>query len=178
MQQCKQRAERGSAKRTMNAAAGSCGGRRRLGWWAALLALVGATSDVPRFGLSTVAAQPEVHRLAAQAPPSWQEFAQQLQSKLVQRLATRAEAVGRLANQMAGGADTDGAEPRTVTARVWVSRDGKIERLEFDGLDDATAKELRTLVSRDEVGQPPPDMLQPIHLRLSLRPKSDQQQMQ
>jgi hypothetical protein len=79
---------------------------------------------------------------------------------------------------MAGGPDAKEAEPRNVIARVWVSRDGKIERLDFDGLDDATARELRTLVSKDDVGQPPPDMLQPIQLRLSLRPKPDPQQAQ
>jgi hypothetical protein len=162
----------------MNEVGGSNGEGRRAGWWAALLALVGAASDVPRLGVSAVGAEPEIHRSAAQAPSSWREFAQQLQGKLVQRLAAHTEAVNKLAKQMAGGADAKEAEPRNVIARVWVSRAGKIERLEFDGIDDATARELRTLMSKDDVGQPPPDMLQPVQLRLSLRPKPDQQQAQ
>jgi hypothetical protein len=155
----------------MKAANGSNGDGRRAGWWAALLALVGATSDVPRLGISTAGAQPEMHRSTAQAPSSWQDFAVQLQTKLVQRLATNDEAVGKLAKQMAG----TGAEPRTVTVRVWVSFDGKIERIEFDGVDDAAASQLRKLVINDEVGLPPPDMLQPIRLRLSLHPKPEQE---
>lgn len=162
----------------MNAASGSNGDGRRSGWWAALLALVGATSDVPRLGVSTVAAQPEIYRSAAQVPQAWREFALQLQSKFVQRLASDQDAVGRLAKEMAGGAEATSAEARTVTLRAWVLPDGKVERLEFDGLDPSVAVGLRALLSDVDGGSPPPDMLQPVHLRLSLRPKPAQERAQ
>jgi hypothetical protein len=162
----------------MNEVGGSNADGRRSGWWAALLALVGVASDVPRLGVSTVGAQPEIHRSAVQAPSSWRDFAQRLQGKLAQRLAADTEAVSKLAKQMAAIADAKEAEPRAIFARVWVSRDGKIERLEFDGLDGDTAKEVRALVGEDDVGPPPPDMPQPIQLRLSLRTNPEQQQAQ
>jgi hypothetical protein len=55
--------------------------------------------------------------------------------------------------------------------------DGKIERVESDGLDPVAAISLRALLAGEGVGVPPSDMLQPLHLRLTLRPndKSGQQ---
>jgi hypothetical protein len=106
MQPRKRCAKRGLETRrceTMNAASGNNGSGHRAGWWAALLALLGVASDVPRLGISPVAAQPEIQRLAVQAPPSWQEFAMQLQGKLLQRLGADGEAISTLAKQLAGG---------------------------------------------------------------------------
>jgi hypothetical protein len=68
-----------------------------------------------------------------------------------------------------GGPD---APARTVVARTWIRPDGRVERLEFDGLDDSeTTVSLRMLLMLENVGTPPPDMLQPLRLRLALRPK-------
>jgi hypothetical protein len=55
--------------------------------------------------------------------------------------------------------------------------DGKVNRVEFDGIDDPDAiNELRALLIDGNVGAPPPEMLQPLHLRLSLRAKDASRQ--
>jgi hypothetical protein len=161
----------------MNAASGNNSDGRRAGWWVALLALLGVTADVLCLGVSTVRAQPEIYRSAAEVPPGWREFALQLQGKFVQRLASDQDAVDKLARDMAAGAGA-GAEGRIVALRAWILPDGKVQRLEFDSLDPAVAAALRALLSNTDGGPPPPDMLQPVHLRLSLRPKSAQERTQ
>jgi hypothetical protein len=160
----------------MKGASGSIGDSGRVRWWAALLALIGGTSDLPRLGVSTVVAQPEIYRSAGQVPGAWREFALQLQSKFVQRLASDQDAVRSLAKEMSAGAEAAGAEARAVTLRAWVLPDGKVARLEFDGLEPAMTAALRTLLIKVDAGSPPADMLQPVHLRLSLRPQPVQEQ--
>ena len=47
-----------------------------------------------------------------------------------------------------------------------------MNRIEVDGIDDVdAAADLRALLIDGDVGVPPPAMLQPLHLRLSPRPK-------
>lgn len=123
-------------------------------------------------GTSAVPAQDTDYRSATTAPATWQAFAQQLQSQFVQRLAADDKEAHSFQEFMAQRDAGPNAPPLTFVARTWVLPDGKIERLEFDGLDDKdVAVHLRTLLTRDNVGVPPPDMLQPLRLRLSLRPK-------
>jgi hypothetical protein len=61
--------------------------------------------------------------------------------------------------------------------RTWVLADGSVNRVEFTGIDDRKAvDELRALLVDGNVGAPPPEMLQPLHLRLSLRAKQPSRQ--
>ncbi len=59
-----------------------------------------------------------------------------------------------------------------VIARVWITREGWVERVEFDSLGDAqAAADLRALLSRKPLPEPPPpDMRQPLVLQLTLAP--------
>ncbi|MNR63492.1 hypothetical protein D3C85_1858230 [compost metagenome] len=54
--------------------------------------------------------------------------------------------------------------------RLWVTPQGRIERLEFDSLGQAQADaDLRQLLAADPLPEPPPrDMRQPLVLQLSL----------
>lgn len=66
--------------------------------------------------------------------------------------------------------------PEILVARTWISSKGEVERLEFSGLDlddDTVAIYLRTRLASVVVGPPPSNMLQPLHLRLSLRAKDE-----
>ncbi len=68
----------------------------------------------------------------------------------------------------------------SLRMRVWMGASGSVERIEFDGLADPDAAvDLRALLMPVQVSAPPPDMLQPLRMRLSLRlghpPKSDAQ---
>lgn len=129
-----------------------------------LFAAVGA-------GTSMAAAQDAGYRSAATAPASWQAFAKQLQGHFEQRLAADDKDARSFQEYVSKREAGSNASPLTFVARTWVLPDGKVERLEFDGLDDKEiAVHLRTLLTRDNVGTPPADMLQPLRLRLSLRP--------
>jgi hypothetical protein len=161
------------ATMTKNADATSNKGNR-LAWWKRLLWSLGAITGIVTTGVGTscspAAAQDVDYRSAATAPAAWQEFAQRLQARFQDRLATD-EDVQLLQDYIAkrsGGVSTTAL---ALMVRAWVLPDGKVERVEFDGLDDDhLAVRLRTLLAVGDVGVPPSDMLQPLRLRLSLRP--------
>jgi hypothetical protein len=110
------------------------------------------------------------YRPAAAAPETWRAFASQLQSRFQQRLAAADEDAWQFQDYLARRTAAANASPAVLTMRTWISPDGKVERIEFDGLDDPEVElRLRTLFAGD-VGAPPADMLQPLRMRLSLRP--------
>lgn len=137
---------------------------RRLGAVVGLLGGVGAAT-----GTTSAAAQQGSYRSAVSAPAAWQAFARQLQSRFQQRLAADDAAARRFLDQVEKRGEAGSATPVAVTVRTWILPDGSVERLEFNGLDQAAAVDLRALLTRDNVGAPPSDMLQPLHLRLTLR---------
>ncbi len=112
------------------------------------------------------------YRPAAAAPAMWQAFAKGLQSRLEYRLARDDDSARRAQDAIAKHEQQRSAN--TLSVRAWVSRDGRVERLEFDGLNDDVATNLRALLAGVTVGEPPADMLQPLHLRLALRPTDHQ----
>lgn len=157
---------------------GASGGNSswRKSWWRRAFRSLGALSGLlAASGAATsgASAQEAAYRPAATAPAAWQNFARELQSRFEARLAddvADARAFQDYLKQR--GSD---AQPLTFTARTWILPDGRIERLEFDDLDDKQiAVHLRTLLTRGAVGAPPQDMLQPLRLRLSLRPNDRQ----
>ncbi len=107
-------------------------------------------------------------------PPAWQEFASRLQNRFQEQLADDDDEVRGIQDDLAERAAAGGTTP-AITVRAWILPDGKIERLECNGLDDASAVALKSLLTRVDAGTPPADMLQPLHLRLSLRPKDQPQ---
>lgn len=147
----------------------------RIGRWTSFLRWLGAVTGLLGAGLGTATsstiAQQSDYQAAAAAPAAWQQFAKQLQDRFQQRLAADDEGARRFQDDMTKRAGAARAPPASVIARTWILPDGKIERIDFDGLDPAVATNLRVLLTRGEVGVPPSDMLQPVHLRLSLRPK-------
>jgi hypothetical protein len=140
-----------------------------LRWLGAATGLLGAGLGT---GAAPVTAQQSDYRAAATAPAAWQQFSKQLQDRFQQRLAADDAGTRRFQDDMTKRAGAAKATPASVIARTWILPDGKIERIEFDGLDSAVAVNLRALLSRGDVGMPPSDMLPPVLLRLSLRPNS------
>lgn len=158
---------------TMNVAA-VANKRRRMTRWKRVLRSLGAVTGLfaASAGTSLVVAQEPGYRSAATAPAAWQAFAKQLQARFEQRLAADDAAARKFQDYMTKRDAGPNAPPLTFVARAWILPDGEVERLEFDGLDDKEiAVNLRLLLARDNVGGPPPDMLQPLRLRLSLRQK-------
>ena len=157
--------------------AGAGGGRRsRVTWWkkifrpvAAMAGLIVAGTDAKT---APVAVESGEYRSATTVPESWQVFARQLQQRFEQQLGADSGGARRIQDYLmrqAGGAD---APALKLALRAWVLTDGKVSRIEVDGMDDAGMRvELRSLLMTGSVGVPPPAMLQPVHLRLSLRAK-------
>jgi hypothetical protein len=117
------------------------------------------------------------YRSATAAPETWQAFARQLQGQVEQRLAGDDAKARRFQDYLTSRSQQSGAAPLTVVLRISVLADGQLHHVEFDGIDDADAiADLRALLIGENVGAPPPEMLQPLHLRLSLRAKDAQRQ--
>jgi hypothetical protein len=148
-------------------------------WWKRILRSLAATTGLLAAGAgveaSPVAVDGSSYRSAAAAPESWKVFSQQLRGQLEQKLEADDDRARHLQEFLVNrGRST--ATPLALTVRAWVMPDGKLQRVELDGIDDATVSAgLRDLLIAGSVGTPPPDMLQPLHLRLSLR-ATDQQQ--
>jgi hypothetical protein len=167
--------DRARKKMTMMDAGAVANSRRRTTWWKRAFRSFGAVTGLfaaVGAGTSITAAQNAGYRSAASAPAAWQAFAKQLQGRFEQRLAGDDSEACTFQDYMAKRKAELNGPPPAFEARTWILPDGKIERIEFDGLDDEQiAVHLRVLLTRDNVGVPPPDMLQPLRLRLSLRPK-------
>ena len=149
----------------------------RVGWWKRLFRSLGTATGLLTAGLGAQASPADSqrgdYRVAAAAPAAWQEFAKQLQNRFQQRLAADDEAARRFRDDVAKlGGGKDAGSP-TLIVRTWILPDGKIERVESDGLDPVAAISLRALLAGEGVGVPPSDMLQPLHLRLTLRPNDN-----
>lgn len=151
----------------------------RATWWhriaGSLAAAAGLLAAGPGVDASPVAAERSDYRPADAAPPAWQTFARQLKEKIEQRLAGDDEKA-RHFQEYLGNRDI-GDAPVTFVLRAWISSDGQLHRVEFDGLNAPGASvDLRALLTGRNVGAPPPEMLQPLHLRFSLRATDRPQQ--
>lgn len=119
-------------------------------------------------GSAPSAAQPMDYHAGTTAPAAWRDFARLLQARLQQRLATDDASTRYVHRLLEDRAATD-TDLTMIVAKVWVAGSGQIERVEFDGVDDDVAVALRNAIGRQSVGSTPPsEMLQPVHLRLSL----------
>jgi hypothetical protein len=116
------------------------------------------------------------YRSATAAPETWQAFSRHLQEHFERRLAGD-DAKARHFQDYMASLQGSGGSALNFVLRTWVGSDGKVDRVEFDGIDDPNAiNDLRALLVNGDVGAPPPEMLQPLHLRLSLRAKDPAQQ--
>jgi hypothetical protein len=88
-------------------------------------------------------------------------------------LAADDEVANRFRTYITEHVGKDDGPPETVTVRAWVNPDGSVDRVSFPALNDAQADEdLRTILKRGNVGEaPPPEMVQPLNMRLSLNIK-------
>jgi len=140
--------------------------RRWLRWTAKSLGItVGASVALTSL---PSAAQDVGYRASETAPIAWREFALKVRARFHERLSADDEVMRefhrRLEEKVAATRDA-----QFVTLRVWVTPAGSVEYLEADGLDNDMTVSLRGILIRQEIGlRPPPDLLQPLHLKLSL----------
>lgn len=106
------------------------------------------------------------------APAHWIRYAQSAGDRLQEGLSDGSSGLAvRLHAWLEKRATNDRLMGRSMpmVVRVWISGDGRVERTEFDSLGDIQADEdLRALLSLEPLPAPPPDMRQPLVLRLEL----------
>lgn len=127
---------------------------------------------VPSAAISTAAsAQSLNYRTPDSVPPSWTQFAKLVKSRFEQWIAADEEVARRFRAHFQNRVIDQDEPPETLIVRAWVRPDGQIERVAFTELKDKQANDdLKAILTRGNVGEPPPpDMLQPLHLKLSLK---------
>lgn len=130
-----------------------------------------------RRGLRTLgwlaAAAPFVAQAQGGAPAHWIGYAELVSAELQQRLSDPAdEAVQRLHGWMQERLlRSDAPVPQALVARLWISAQGRIERLEATPLGSVQADDaLRQLLTAKPLQAPTPaDMRQPLVLQFDLR---------
>jgi hypothetical protein len=146
-------------------------GKVRIAWFQRLCSVGGLVvlfigqAGLPALseGLATTFYQP-----AAGAPDAWRDFAARLQGRLQEMLA--ADEYAQLYRDYLGRRGAASQPLPALMVRTWVLGDGRL-RVAFDDIDDRGVEmRLRALLERGHFGSPPPDMPQPLHLRLTLRP--------
>ncbi len=124
-------------------------------------------------GSGSATALGQDYRDAAQAPPSWIQFAKLVKYRFETWMAADDEVANRFRTYLIEHAGKDDGPPETLSVRAWLNPDGSVERVSFPALNDPQADDdLHTILKRGNVGEaPPPEMLQPLNLRFSLNIK-------
>ncbi len=106
------------------------------------------------------------------APASWVRYAQRVAQAFEESLAGQDSRAVRFHTFLESAAVNaqERPPPTDIIVKAWIDEQGKITRVEFDSLGTAQAdQDLRVLLMRHEIGEmPPPDMRQPLRVRLRL----------
>ncbi|TCW78098.1 hypothetical protein C5O80_33330 [Burkholderia sp. SRS-46] len=139
--------------------------KRAYGWGAALVVAW------------TLAAGAPARAQTADVPQPWITYAQRVGRQFQGWLEADGDAADRLhraleARVLSASADSP---PPAIVVRAWIGANGTVTRVEFDPLGDANADAaLRQLLTAGPLAEPPPpDMRQPLRVRLRLAPNPD-----
>jgi hypothetical protein len=143
--------------------------RALFGWAWAVTGLLGTAADAA--AATSIVTSGSNYQSARSAPAAWQAFARQLQGRLQERLAAEDDLAQRFQQALAERATHVSTPADALTVLAWILPNGQIDRVEFEQLDPVVAARLRVLLNTADVGAPPADMLQPVHVRLLLRQK-------
>ncbi len=115
-------------------------------------------------------ARAQDYRPAAGAPSHWAAFAKLVTSHFEANISADDEIANRFRSYLVEHRGKEDGPPQAFTVQTWVGAQGTIEKVAFPPLKNVQADaDLRTLLARGTVGMsPPPDLLQPLNLRLSL----------
>lgn len=107
-----------------------------------------------------------------QVPPSWTQFSKLVKYRFEEWIGGDDPVAARFRVYLKAHSGKSDGPPTVLTVRAWVDPDGKVARVSFPSFKDVDAtKDLRNILTRGNIGErPPPDMLQPMHLRFSLAP--------
>jgi len=138
-----------------------------------LAVLLAASVLAPSMIADAARAQSADYREAGAAPPHWAQFAKLVRYRFEDWIGADDAVANRFRSFLREHAGKEDAPPPTLDVRAWINPDGTVERVTFPSLKNAQADEdLRTILKRGNVGEaPPPEMLQPLNLRFSLKVK-------
>lgn len=116
-------------------------------------------------------AQDFSYRPAGSVPAPWIRYAELVRFRFAEWMGGDGEAARRLHVFMENRLVSGSVPAEAVVVKAWVTPDGTVQRVEFPSLgDDQADADLRSLLTQGAVGEAPPrDMLQPLHLKLSLK---------
>lgn len=122
-------------------------------------------------GISGTQAQGIDYRKPNAAPPSWMQFASLVKFRFEEWVASDDSISARFRTYLKIHTGMSDGPPATLTVRAWINPDGSVERVSFTAFkDEGATRDLRTILTRGNIGEaPPPEMLQPVNLRFSLR---------
>ncbi|MFH0301487.1 hypothetical protein AAFX91_30570 [Bradyrhizobium sp. 31Argb] len=119
-------------------------------------------------GRAPAVAQSTDFKAASEAPAAWRDYASRLQGAFQHQI----EGDGDMSQWLvtfAAGREKDN-KPLTFVVSASILPDGRMDRIAFDSsMDPELGGRLRPLLAAANAGAPPPDMLQPLRLRLRLR---------
>jgi hypothetical protein len=110
------------------------------------------------------------YRSPSTVPPAWSRFAMLVQYRFKQWLAADNEVAYRFHLYLENRVINEPGPLEPLVVAVWISGDGKVQRVDFPALPDKQANaDLHLILERGDIGEPPPpDMLQPLRLKLAL----------
>ncbi len=117
------------------------------------------------------AQQQSSFRPSAGVPKAWIEFAGDLRGKAETLLRSDDPLARRLQAALDEVRNDGDKQLLQVAVRVWIARDGRVERVYFGSISETIDPDLKSLLLRVATAAPPADMLQPVHLKLSLKPR-------
>lgn len=118
-----------------------------------------------------------VAALSSDVPQPWVSYAQLVARQFQVWLEAKDDAADQFHQLLeerilhAGG----DASPPMIVVRVWIDADGAVSKVAFDSLGDAKADALlsQLLTTHPMAEPPPPDMRQPLRIRLRLEANPD-----
>jgi hypothetical protein len=112
------------------------------------------------------------YRESAQAPAHWGQFAKLVKFRFEEWVSADDPIADRFRAYLKTQAGASDGPPASLVVRAWLNPDGSVERVAFAAFaDDGATRDLQSILTRGNVGEaPPPEMLQPLHLRFSLTP--------
>lgn len=129
------------------------------------LGLLGLSAATP-----SASAQSLDYRAPNAVPVAWTRYAQLVQYRFKEWLSADNPVAYRFHLFLENRVVNEDAPPDALIVKIWIAGDGKVQRLEFSPLKDKQANDdLHTILGSGSIGEAPPsDMLQPLHLRVSL----------
>ncbi|WP_408580405.1 YbaB/EbfC family DNA-binding protein [Burkholderia ubonensis] len=112
----------------------------------------------------------------ADVPQPWISYAQLAGRQFQAWLEADGDAADRLHRHLEDRVLRASAEapPPAIVVRAWIGASGAVTRVEFATLGDPNADAaLRQLLTAGPLAEPPPDMRQPLRVRLRLMPNPD-----